>query len=168
MVSGNPSPSRPGAPIFSAVLRPHRSLSPRGFLILMTVLCAISFAAGAIFWMIGAWPVIGFMGADVALVYGTFRLNYRYAGAAEEIRITHDQVTVRRIDTDGQSSVVELNPYWARLEVERRAGIGVTAVRLTSHGRRLAIGDFLGPDEREMLATKLAAALAKARAAPAF
>ena len=37
-------------------------------------------------------------------------------------------------------------------------------MRLASHGKRFAIGAFLGPDERETLAVRLAAALAKARA----
>ena len=47
---------------FSARLTPHRSLGPRGFLILMGIISAVSFVAGMIFWLAGAWPVVGFFG----------------------------------------------------------------------------------------------------------
>ncbi len=167
MVPAIPTPPAADLPVFSAVLTPHRSLGPRGFLALMAALCTISFVTGMIFWLAGAWPVIGFMGLDVALVYVAFRLNYRDARAAEEISLTRERLVVRRIAADGATSVIELNPYWARLEVDRRPGMGVTGVRLASHGRRFAIGAFLGPDDRETLAVRLAAALAKARATPA-
>jgi uncharacterized membrane protein len=161
------APPPPQRPLFSVVLRPRRSLGPRGVVALMVALGAISFVTGAVFWLAGAWPVMGFMGLDVALVYVAFQLNYRDARAAEEITLANGLLTVRRVRADGQSSAIELNPYWARLEVVRRPGIGVTAVHLTSHGRRFDIGAFLGPDEREKLATELGAALAAARAAPA-
>ena len=57
-------------PIFSAVLTPHRSLSPAGFLLFMLVLGGISFTTGMVFLLAGAWPVFGFFGLDVLLVYG--------------------------------------------------------------------------------------------------
>ncbi|MEQ1613237.1 MAG: DUF2244 domain-containing protein, partial [Hyphomicrobiaceae bacterium] len=41
---------------FRAVLTPHRSLGPRGFVILMTALSGINFVVGVAFWMMGAWP----------------------------------------------------------------------------------------------------------------
>ncbi len=166
MVPANP-PAPPEPPVFSAVLRPHRSLGPRGFGVLMVLLCAVSFVAGTIFWLAGAWPVFGFLGLDVALIYVAFRLNYRDGHAAEEISLTRSRLVVRRFAADGEMSVIELNPYWARLEVDRRADVGVTRVGLISHGRRLDVGAFLGPGEREALAVKLAAALARARATPA-
>ena len=153
--------------LFSAVLTPHRSLSRRGFVVLMAVLCTISFAAGTVFFVAGAWPVIGFLGADVALVYAAFRLNYRAARASEEISLTRDCLSVRRVAADGSESVIDLNPYWARLEIERRPEVGITGLRLASHGRRFDVGGFLGFDERETFAAALTAALAEARANPA-
>ena len=42
---------------FHAVLTPYRSLGPRGFLILMLALGAMSFATGIVFVIAGAWPV---------------------------------------------------------------------------------------------------------------
>lgn len=163
MTSGNPAES----PIFSAVLRPHRSLSPRGFVVLMLALISCSFTAGLAFWSIGAWPVVGFFGLDIALVQLAFRMNYRQARASEEITVFADRMTVVRTTAKGEVTEADFNPYWARLEVERHPEAGVTRVTIASHGKRLDIAGFLGPWERESFATALSAALAEARAAPA-
>ncbi len=61
--------------LFSALLTPHRSLGPRGFMVLMSAVCLVSFGTGLLFYMIGAWPVMGFMGLDVALIYVAFKLE---------------------------------------------------------------------------------------------
>ncbi len=58
--------------IFSAIITPHRSLGSAGFLVFMLVVSGISFASGMLFLMIGAWPVFGFFGLDVLLIYWAF------------------------------------------------------------------------------------------------
>ena len=80
-------------PIFSAVLTPHRSLSPMGFLIFMAVLGGISFVTGMVFLLAGAWPVFGFFGLDVLLVWWAFKLNYRAAQAYEQVTVTPSELT---------------------------------------------------------------------------
>jgi uncharacterized membrane protein len=166
MTSGNAA-SGPDAPIFSAVLTPHRSLSPTGFMLVMVALVACSFAAGVAFWLMGAWPVVGFFGLDIALLQLAFRLNYRSGRASEEIRLDRERLTVRQVAPSGRTSETGFHPYWARLEIDRHPEIGVTGLRIASHGRRLAIARFLGPHERESFATAFGAALAEARTAPA-
>ena len=74
--------------IFSATLTPHRSLGRAGFLILMLLFGGISFVTGMLFLVIGAWPVLGFFGLDVLLLYLAFRLNYWHAEAYEEVIVT--------------------------------------------------------------------------------
>ena len=69
--------------IFSATLTPHRSLGHIGFLVLMLLFGGVSFITGVLFLVIGAWPVFGFFGLDVLLLYWAFRLNYRHAEAYE-------------------------------------------------------------------------------------
>jgi uncharacterized membrane protein len=154
-----------GEPLFAAVLRPHRSLNARGFATVMAGLAVLSSAVGITFFALGAWPVPGFLGLDVLAVYLAFRLSYRRGRTAEEIVVSRDRLTVRQIAADGATSVTDLNPYWARLEVDRWPPFGITRMAIASHGRSLAIGAFLGPGERETLASALAAALAQARAA---
>jgi uncharacterized membrane protein len=104
------------------------------------------------------------VGLDVLAVFLAFRLNYRAARASEEITVSRDRLTVRQVSATGQARAHDLNPYWARLVVDRQPPFGITFMAITSHGQSLPIGGFLGPGERETLAAALNAALAEARA----
>jgi uncharacterized membrane protein len=152
--------------IFSAVLTPHRSLSPTGFVLFMLVLGGISFTTGMIFLLAGAWPVFGFFGLDVLLVYWAFRLNYRSARAYEQVTVTPSELTVRKVSHHGRISEWTLNPLWVRLDRVVHAEFGIERLFLVSHGRRLAIAGFLGPQEKESFALALSAALGEAKRGP--
>ena len=152
--------------IFSAVLTPHRSLSRKGFLILMTVLGLISFATGTVFLLAGAWPVFGFCGLDVLLIYCAFRLSYRRAKAYEQVTVTPSELTVRQVSHHGRISEWTLNPLWVKLDRVVHAEFGIERLFLVSHGRRLAIAGFLGPQEKESFALALSAALGEAKRGP--
>jgi uncharacterized membrane protein len=149
-------------PIFSAVLTPHRSLTPHGLAIVMGLVGVSSFIAGTIFYLAGAWPIAGFLGLDVAFVYLAFRLNNRQARAFETVEVTRQALIVRKVDARGRSQAYGLDPYWTRLEMARREW-GVTDLWLTTRGERLPVGRFLDPADRESFADALSAALAEAR-----
>lgn len=152
--------------IFSAVLTPHRSLSRKGFLILMTVLGLISFATGMAFLLAGAWPVFGFCGLDVLVIYGAFRVSFRRAKAYEQVTVTPSELTVRKVSHQGRISEWTLNPLWVKLDRVVHAEFGIERLFLVSHGRRLAIAGFLGPQEKESFALALSAALGEAKRGP--
>ena len=150
---------------FDAVLTPHRSLSPRGFLVLMAAICTVSFAAGLFFFLVGAWPVIGFLGLDVVLIYVAFRINYRRARMYETLHLTREALTVRRFDPKGRERHWRFRPAWLQVLLDDPPAAG-NRLTLRSHGRSLAIGGFLTSDERRTLAEALNAALAEARSLP--
>lgn len=149
--------------LFDAILQPHTSLSPHGFMLLMVAVVAVSFVAGMAFLLMGAWPVFGFFGLDVALVYLAFKANYRWARMYETLRLTRDALLVERISPSGKVQRWRFQPYWLRVDVED-ADSHDSRLVLSSHGRRLRIGAFLTPDERIELARALRDALAAARA----
>jgi len=153
-------------PIFSAVLTPHRSLSPTGFLIFMMVLGGLSFVAGMAFLIAGAWPVFGFFGLDVLLVYWAFRLNYRSARAYEQVTVTPSELTVRKVTHHGRAQEWTLNPVWVRLHRDVHEEFGLQQLFLESRGRRLSVGHFLPPQEKESFAHALSGALAEAKRGP--
>ena len=167
MASGNPvvdDDIHPAErPFFSARLTPHRSLGRAGFLALMLATGAIAFGAGAVFLAIGAWPVFGFFGLDVLIIYVAFRVSYHQARAFEEIHVSTTDVHVIRVAPRGEAQEFHLNPAWARLDVRRIEDEGVVALTLSSHGRTLSVGSFLNPADRASLADALSAALATAR-----
>jgi len=156
----------PSEPLFTAILSPHRSLSLRGFNILMGLVGFVSFVVGIGFLMMGAWPVFGFFGLDVALIYLAFRRNYLDARAFEEINLSRQELQIRRVSARGHEVKHSFNPYWTRLLIDRRPW-GIAAIALTSSGRRLSIGAFLSPDDRAAFADALSNALASARVGPA-
>ncbi|PRD43355.1 DUF2244 domain-containing protein [Phyllobacterium phragmitis] len=151
------------APIFRALLVPHRSLGRTGFLVLMTALLAGWIFSGILFLAIGAWPVFGFLGLDVFLVYLAFRLNYRAGRAREEISVSRTALDIRQIAPSGHMRDHRFNPFWTRFRVSRHDEIGITAMNVEGEGRLVSIGSFLNPDDRESFATAFGRALATAK-----
>ena len=154
--------------LFSALLTPHRSLSRTGFMVLMAFLCAVSFAAGLAFLLMGAWPVLGFFGLDMLVIWWAFRVNFRRAAASEEITVTPSELRVRR--TSHRGHVVEwvLNPLWVQLDQKIDAEFGIERLYLLSRGHRVSIASFLGPDEKASFAKALLAALQAAKRGPTY
>jgi uncharacterized membrane protein len=151
------------SPFFlDTTLYPHRSLPPQGFLILMAAFGVASFVTGIIFASMGAWPVLGFLGLDVALFYWAFRLSYRSGRLCEIVRVTRHQLTVQRIQPDGRRKTWSFEPAWARVDLQRPEEHDCRLI-LASGQRRLVIGAFLPPDERVEFAETLDAALRAAR-----
>jgi uncharacterized membrane protein len=156
----------PEPTIFSAIITPHRSLGSTGFLVLMLCIGGVSFVAGVMFLLIGAWPVFGFLGLDVLLIYWAFRINYRAARAYEEVTVTTSELTVRKISHRGSVREWTLNPLWVRLERVAHEEFGIERLFLVSHGRRLSIAACLGPDEKATFAGALSTALSEAKRGP--
>jgi uncharacterized membrane protein len=168
MASQNHADNGPdGEPtIFSAIITPHRSLSSAGFLVVMVLIGGISFVGGIVFYVIGAWPVVGFLGLDVLLVYLAFRANYRAAAAFEQVTVTPSELRVRRVSHRGEVAEWTLNPVWTRLDRETHEEFGLLRLFLVSRGRRLSIASFLSPMEKESFAAALSAALGEAKRGP--
>jgi uncharacterized membrane protein len=154
--------------LFSALLTPHRSLNRTGFLVLMAFLSVISFAAGVVFLMLGAWPVLGFFGLDVLAVYLAFKINFRRAKAREEISVTPSELRLRRVNHRGHAVEWVLNPLWVQLDQVEHEEFGIEKLYLVSRGRSVSIGSFLGPDEKASFAKALRAALQAARRGPTY
>jgi len=154
--------------LFSARLTPHRSLNRTGFLVLMAFLSLVSFATGVAFLLMGAWPVFGFFGLDVLVIYWAFRINFRRAAASEEISVTPSELRVRRVSHRGHVVEWVLNPLWVRLDRKEDPEFGIERLYLVSRGRLVSVGSFLGPDEKASFAKALLAALQSAKRGPTY
>jgi uncharacterized membrane protein len=147
---------------WAVTLTPHRSLSRQGFITLMVILVALNLAGGIMFLVIGAWPVMGFMGLDVLIAWWAFRQNFADADRSERIVIDGDQVTLTRQRKKSPPRIFNFNRRWLRVELEYdepRELVG--RLLLLSHGKRTEIASFLGAEERQSLAKALRQALAK-------
>jgi len=169
MTAGNHfDPNATEPELFSALLTPHRSLNRTGFVVLMVFVSVVSFVAGVAFLMMGAWPVLGFFGLHVLVIYWAFKVNFRTAQAREEISVTPSELRVRRISHRGHAAEWVLNPLWVRLDQQVHQEYGVERLYLVSRGHHVSIGRFLGPVEKASFAKALNAALVAARRGVAY
>lgn len=146
---------------WQATLTPHRSLSRQGFLTVMALIASFNFVLGLLSYIIGAWPVAGFAGLDVLLMWWAFRANFASARKAERISVTEHEVILEQLRDQHPSQTQTFVRRWVRVELEEdteRELIGRLA--LVSGKRRIPIGDFLAPEERKTLAQALRSALA--------
>lgn len=168
MTAGNDFDPEAQPELFSALLTPHRSLNRTGFLVVMTFVTVVSFAAGLAFLLMGAWPLVGIFGLDVLAIYWAFRVNFRRAKAREEILVTPSELRVRRISDRGHVVEFVLNPLWVRLDQISHEEYGIEKLYLVSKGRHVSIASFLGPDEKASFAKALTAALQAAKRGPTY
>ncbi|WP_421779792.1 DUF2244 domain-containing protein [Kiloniella litopenaei] len=143
--------------LFNAVLRPNRSLSKKGFKVLMGFIFSIIFICSLGFFLAGAWPVLGFLGLDVALVYFAFRFSYRSGGQYELVQMTEDEMLVTTVNPWGQKRSFSFQPYWLQISLKEQDD--ENSLILSSHGRSISLGRFLAPIERKELADKLVSVL---------
>lgn len=146
---------------WQATLTPHRSLTRQGFLAVMMLVAVVNLVVGGLFMAIGAWPVAGFAGLDVLIIWWAFRANFADARQMERIRITEHELVLDRMRKDKPKEQQRFVRRWVRVELEedrQRELIG--RLLLVSGATRVSIGDFLAPEERKTLASALKSALA--------
>ena len=153
-------PDRFEEPVFSAVIRPHRSLSPQGFRIVMGLLCLTSVVASLPFVIMGFWPVAGFFGLDFLGLYIAFRVSYRQGEAFELLELTPVRLLFRKVSPRGEVKDWQFNPLWTRLDREVDDEYGIQKLALTSRNKHVVIARDLSPPERETLAEAFGRALA--------
>jgi uncharacterized membrane protein len=156
--------NRSNSKSWQAVLTPHRSLGQSGFFAIMIVIISANFLVGIIFFMQGAWPVLGFAGLDVLLIWWAFRANFADAHRSERIVITEHELVLERINAGTPPQEERFVRRWVRFGLEedpQRELVG--NLFLIFRGRRTVFGTFLPPEEKRELAKALRAALSISR-----
>jgi uncharacterized membrane protein len=149
--------------VFEALITPHRSLGPRQFRIVMTLVCIVAAVSSLPFVLLGAWPVAGFFGLDLLALYIAFRVNFRDGRAFEEIVLTRIELLLRKVTPAGTAREWRFNPAWTRLDRQTDPEFGVQRLALVSRGQSVVVGHALSPDEKAAFADALGGALAEAR-----
>lgn len=149
-------------PIFEAVLFPNPPMGRSGQTALILAVAVVSTLLGVAFALAGAWPVTGFFGLDVVLVWLALRSCTRQARRSEIITLDSSGLHVERLGWGRHSGRWRFEPYWVRVGMDDPPRPD-SQLLLTSHGRSLAIGQFLTPHERLELARSLGRALATQR-----
>ncbi|UTP39688.1 DUF2244 domain-containing protein [Phenylobacterium sp. LH3H17] len=170
----DPEPWRPGKQVYGlramdglvymdAVITPNRSLSQRGFIVLICIVTFFNCAAAAVFLAMGATLVPFFLGLDVLAVIAAFLASYAAARRVERVRVTSREVRVVR-ETPSHSEVVWESPTaFTRVALELDEDEVVQAVRLAVSGRHASVAMALSPPERADFARHLEWAIYEAR-----
>ncbi|HEY8697640.1 MAG TPA: DUF2244 domain-containing protein [Rhizomicrobium sp.] len=148
--------------LLDAVLRPNPPMSAGALLGILIAVGLINFVFGLSFLLRGAWPIMPFLGADVALLAWAFHASRVAARAQERVTLSPAELVVEHRSPKGAVSNASFNPYWVSVDLAEPADMP-RSLTLRSHGKRLQIGAFLGPRERLSFAQALKTALAAAR-----
>lgn len=151
-------------PLFAARLTPHRSMSPRGVRIVCAILASLVLIPGFIFYFIGAWPVVGFMGLDVAALYWALTWSLRDGRRYEQVTLWTDRLEIKQVAPNGDEHQEQFKPLFVRLIIERDFDEHTVGIRIRGEGRELIVGSFLNPPDKASFAKAFGTALRKARA----
>lgn len=147
--------------LWQATLTPHRSLDRMGFFLLMGLVILVNLIVAVMFVALGAWPIAGFAGLDVLLVWWAFRVNFADARRMECISITETELVLDRVSEKRPPEQQRFVRRWVRVELEEDVERELIGSLLLVSGRtRVAVGEFLAPEERKTLANALKSALA--------
>lgn len=149
--------------LFTARLTPYRSLGPRGFRILIGLVGLVCFVVGLVFFIAGLWPVMGFLGLDVLMIYWAFKASYKSGRAYEEVEVSREHVALCKVSPGGQKWNHWFPQFGTRFEVDRHDEIGITKMKLANKLEQVEMGAFLNPADKESFAAAFGRALARAK-----
>lgn len=152
----------PGPFYMDAEIRPNRSLSERGFIVLIAVVTAANCASAAVFVAMGATFVPIFLGVDLLAVIVAFLVSFRAGKRVERVQVTSRDIRVTQ-ETPRSSEVVWESPTaFTRVHVEKDEGRTV-GLKLALSGRELSVAAALSPRERAEFAQALERAIWQAK-----
>jgi uncharacterized membrane protein len=151
-------------PLFAATLTPHRSLSPRGKRVVIGLVAALALVPGIVFYVAGAWPVVGFMGLDVVAIWIALTVSMRGGRAYEVVTLWPGTLEVKKVDAKGAEDVMTFIPFNVRFVIDRDYNERLTGLWLKERERKIALGAFLSAEEKLSFSKAFGTALKKARA----
>ena len=146
--------------LYEISLYPYRSLNKTGFFLLMLALGLISFTAGVIFMLKGAWPVFGFFGLDVLLVYIFFKINFRSGKKKEIIILTENQLIIEFYNEKKISKTHYLDANWLKINLTKFKN-EISKLKISSKNKSVIVGSFLRYKEKKNIVKSLKTALRK-------
>jgi uncharacterized membrane protein len=152
------------APLYmDAVISPNRSLNRTGMHVLLGVVIAFNLMIAVFLLVLGAPPVLPFLGLDVLALWLALRASFRAAERKERVRVTAEAVTVSREDEKGARVIWTSPTAFTGVDVDQ-PDEHEARVRLRIYRRRLTLARALSPPERVEFADALRQAIRDARA----
>jgi uncharacterized membrane protein len=145
-----------------AEIKANRSLSERGFIILISVVTLANCISAAVFVAMGATFVPIFLGIDLLAVFAAFLASFRAGRRIERVQVSARDVRVTRETPRSSQLVWESPTAFTRVQVEKDEGRTI-GLKLALSGRELAVAAALSPRERAEFAQALERAIWQAK-----
>ena len=151
-------------PIYmDAEIKPNRSLSERGFVLLISVITVANVASAIVFLNMGASLVPIFLGIDVVAITVAFLASFRAGRQIERVKVSASDVVIT-YETPRASRVVWESPTaFTRVTTERDEDNRVIALKVMLSGRHASVASALSPGERGEFAKALENAIWRAK-----
>lgn len=145
-------------------LWPHNTLAPRGFVLVIGLSgLALSLPLLAVLGRSALWGLLPFAGLALWGLWYALQRNWRDRQILEEMRLTRQEVHLRRTDPSGRAQDWRADPHWIALHLAPTGGPVTQYLTLTGGGREVELGAFLTPEERVALHGELSDALIRLR-----
>jgi uncharacterized membrane protein len=145
-----------------AVITPHRSLSRKGFIVLIGVLTAINCVTAGVFIALGAAPVPAFLGLDLVAVVAALIASNRAADRKERVQVTAGEVRVMLETRRGVETLWTSPTAFTRVALNGEAE-DETDLRLVLSDKEHPVARALSRPERLEFAQALDKAIWRAR-----
>ena len=146
-----------------AEIKPNRSLSQRGFVILICVITLANVASAVVFLKLHAHVIPVFLAIDVLAVIVAFLSSFKAGRVIERVQVSADAVKVTHEAGQYVRLVWESPTAFTRVTTERDEDDRCTALRLALSGRQKSVAVALSPRERGEFAKALEDAIWRAK-----
>lgn len=145
-----------------AEIRPNRSLSERGFIVLITIVTLANCVSAAVFIAMGATFVPFFLGLDLLAVIVAFLVSFSAARRIERVQVSASEIRVTHETPKWSRLVWESPTAFTRVRVEK-ADERTIALKLALSGKEAEVAAALSPRERADFAKALERAIWRAK-----
>jgi len=136
----------------------NQSLTTRGLYILMFFITIPASYIAISFYVLGAWPVLGFMGFEILLIYIAFKILFYNNKFYEHIILDSEKLNILFKKKNKIIKKIELEPTWVQVKIEKIYENEDTLI-VSSHGKKIILANYLIPEERLKLAGKIKSGL---------
>jgi len=131
--------------------------------VVIAIVAVAATIPGIVFFSLGAWPIVGFMGLDVALIWWAMSAHQNDGKRYEEITLWPDQLELKQVDGKGKQMLRRFNPLFVKLVIDRDFNERTTGLHLRTRDEDVTLGTFLNQDEKSSFAKAFGTALKRAR-----